>query len=165
MTFTAARGPLALRRWVATGHLLHGSPHAGLDELVPQALTHDPWVDHAGPVVYATDDPVIAVLFALLDREAWCGVLDVEVAPPGYRIAAQATAEPIRSTGTVWVVPRAAFRVLPGPEGGITQWASATAVRPVAAVPVTRRHLRVPVERLPPPPGGRHRMTRRVVRR
>src|SRR5262245_49285873 len=109
--FTAASGPPRLQEFVAAGYLLHGSPRSDLTLLEPRAFSHDRWVVCEGPVVFATADPVVAVLFALLDRRRWCGQLDIERvpgrgAPTTYRISVEASDDPIGEAGTVWVVPR-----------------------------------------------------------
>lgn len=148
--YTAACGPALLHQYVESGYLLHGSPRSDLAMLEPRALTRDPQVDCASAVVFATKDPVIAVLFALLDRTRWCGILDIESLPrtgfpTEYRISVEATSNPVAESGTVWVVDAGGFVRLAGRVNAMEQWASEEPVTPVAAVPVTRNDLRVPV--------------------
>lgn len=148
--YTFATGPVRLRESVDAGYLLHGSPCTDLTVLLPRAHTHDPQVECDRPVVYATNDPVIAVVFALLDRDRWCGKLDIEAIsrpglPTGYRIAIEATADPLADTGVVWVVAPDGFRRLPGRQHAIAQWASDAPVRPHAGVRVGRSDLKVPL--------------------
>lgn len=138
--------------------LFHGSPRTGLAELRTERESTDPSTFGNQRAVFATDDPVWAIFFAVLVRGSGFGSTRngsyVSARAPRsrhhYHLSVRRTddAAPL-APGRLYVLPAATFR-RERPWLGLLhtgQWASDRPVRPLASLAVTPADLPVPVGR------------------
>jgi hypothetical protein len=139
-------------RWLAMDRplLFHGSAHPDLTELRPVRMSSDPSAFGNQQAVYATDDPIWASFFAVVDRSTpnfqsmRNGSITVVGRPrmtTRYYLSVNeqvARPEPLRD-GWVYLVDRTGFEA-EAPELGVihtAQWARAATVPVVGKVAVT----------------------------
>ena len=144
--------PLAkveLLRWLTERRdvLFHGSARSDIETLKPIRLSRDSTEFGNQQAVYATDDPVWAIYFAILRRDAPFGtrngsiaVAGSEVYPRWYSFSLLPPIDPDARFGPGWlyVLPRGPFRPEP-PLLGVfdtAQWVSIEPVRPFVRIDV-----------------------------
>ena len=144
--------PLAkveLLRWLTERRdvLFHGSARSDIETLKPIRLSRDSTEFGNQQAVYATDDPVWAIYFAILRRDAPFGtrngsiaVAGSEVYPRWYSFSLLSPIDPDARFGPGWlyVLPRGPFRREP-PLLGVfdtAQWVSIEPVRPLVRIDV-----------------------------
>lgn len=134
----------AFTRWLTAekGVLLHGSNHAGLEQLIPRKQTN--FSGKPVEAVFASSDGIWPLYFALLDYQNpnlfstrnGCFSLD------GDRyylfcVNQEAFASPLWTSGWVYLLPPDGF-VSQDPEGlWRSEWICEDVVRPMAALPVS----------------------------
>jgi hypothetical protein len=136
-------------RWLTERRdvLFHGSSRSDLDTLEPIRLSRDTTEFGNQQAVYATDDPVWAIYFAILRRDAPFGTRNgsMGLAGPGvyprwYNFSLLPPIDPKTRFGPGWlyVLPRGRFRPEPPQLGVIdtAQWVSPEPVRPVGRIDV-----------------------------
>jgi hypothetical protein len=136
-------------RWLTARRdvLFHGSARSDLEALEPIRLSRDTTEFGNQQAVYATDDPVWAIYFAILRRDspfgtrnASMGVAGSDVYPRWYTFSLLPPIDlPARfGPGSLYVLPRAPFRSEPPQLGLIdtAQWVSTESVRPLARLDV-----------------------------
>ena len=136
-------------RWLADRRslLFHGSGRDDLTVLEPIRLSRDATEFGDQQAVFATNDPVWAIYFAVLRRHApfgtrngSAGIAGAGVYPRWYHFSIRRPLD--RATrfgpGSLYVVPRAPFIAEPPLRGvyDTAQWVSAEPVRPLVRIPV-----------------------------
>lgn len=116
--------------------LLHGTADADVAEFAPQRQTD--FDGNRVTAVFATDDPIWATFFAIVNRAAARSLVNGCFRVRGetryfFSVSADPAAETTWRDGWIYVLPRATFtRHRSGPE-----WLSPTAVRPLERLRVT----------------------------
>jgi hypothetical protein len=145
-------GAYEFLRWLAADRpvLFHGSPRPDLTDLRPVRMSSDPSAFGNQQAVYATDDPVWASFFAVVDRNApnFRSMRNGSITVLGRRRLGTryylsineeaARPEPLRD-GWVYIVDRAEFEAEP-PEFGVihtAQWARGATVPILGRVAVS----------------------------
>jgi len=154
-------GPLlGYLRWLAAERrvLFHGSRRGGLDELRTQRETRDAREFGDQTAVFASDDPVWAMFFAVLRRDGDFrgtrnGAVSVVGDPLARRYYMSVNAEVAPGTektdGWLYVLPADGFEAEP-PRWGhldLSHWVSRRPVRPLARFAVTAADFPVPIVR------------------
>ncbi len=156
----APPGPLmAYLDWLA-GHrdvVFHGSKTDGVDELRTERTTHDVEAFGDQPAVYASDAPLWALAFAVMQRgPAWRGTMNGCLSATGDRdlrgyvaVDTDAPAGAERGPGWLYVLPRTSFTAQPPWYGVIDRHhlVSLTPVRPVARFTVAADDFPLPIVR------------------
>jgi hypothetical protein len=137
-------------RWLTENRdvLFHGSSRRDLESLEPIRLSRDTTEFGNQQAVYATNDPVWAIYFAILRRHAPFGTRNGSIAVVGYgtypRRYGFSLLPPIDpetrfGPGSLYVLPRRPFRPEPPLLGVLDtgQWVSLEPVRTVARIEVT----------------------------
>lgn len=144
--------PYVFLRWLAATRtvLFHGSGRADISELHPVRMSSDPSAFGNQQAVYATDDPVWASFFAVVNRQApnfqsmrngSLTVLGSRGLGPRYYLSINqrvAKSEQLRD-GWVYIVDSAGFEAEPADFGVIhtAQWARAATVPILGKVAVS----------------------------
>lgn len=127
--------------------LYHGSAREDIDELRPIRMSRDASAFGDQQAVYATGDPIWASWFAVVERNGMRGMRNASIglAPDGrvfprwyFFSVDRPDGKPAFRPGTLYVLPAEGFTPEPR-EYGIAdtgQLVSASAVRPVASIPV-----------------------------
>lgn len=137
-------------RWLGERRdvLFHGSGRDDLDVLEPIRLTTDTTEFGNRQAVYATDDPVWAIYFAILQRHGSFGTRNGSIGVAGAGLYPRwyffSLTRPLdRATrfgdGFLYVLPRRTFESQPPGLGVVNtaQWVSEQAVRPLVRLDVT----------------------------
>jgi hypothetical protein len=137
-------------RWLTENRevLFHGSSRCDLESLEPIRLSRDTTEFGNQQAVYATNDPVWAIYFAILRRHAPFGTRNGSIAVAGrgtyprrYGFSLRPPLDPETrfGPGSLYVLPRRPFRPEPPLLGVLdtAQWVSLEPVRPVARLDVT----------------------------
>ena len=136
-------------RWLTErrGVLFHGSGRNDLERLEPIRLSRDTTEFGNQQAVYASDDPVWAMYFAILRRDApygtrncSLGVVGSGIYPRRYMFSLLPPVDPKLRFGPGWlyVLPRGPFRPEP-PQLGVfdtAQWVSTERVEPIVRLDV-----------------------------
>lgn len=136
-------------RWLTERRdvLFHGSARSDLETLAPIRLSRDTTRFGDQQALYASNDPVWAIYFAILRRDApfstrnaSIGVAGAGVYPRWYSFALLPPADPQTrfGRGSLYVLPRGPFRPEP-PQLGVldtAQWVSPEPVRALARIGV-----------------------------
>ncbi|HSC74028.1 MAG TPA: hypothetical protein VLB89_07665 [Gaiellaceae bacterium] len=131
-------------RWLTDRRdvLFHGSSRGDLETLEPIRLSRDTTTFGDQQAVYASNDPVWAIYFAILRRDAQfstrnasMGVAGAGVYPRWYTFALLPPADPQArfGRGSLYVLPRAPFRPEP-PQLGVLDTAQWVSPEPVHAL-------------------------------
>ncbi len=134
-------------RYLGTQHslLFHGTKRAGLANLAVERESGDSREFGRQQAVFASNDPLWAMFFALVNRPFAKSFRNASMASIGnpakrryYLSADVPDTEPLLTRGWVYVVSANGFRSEPATYGAIEtgQWVSTEPVRPLAAVAV-----------------------------
>ena len=136
-------------RWLTERRavLFHGSARSDLERLEPIRLSRDTTEFGNQQAVYASDDPVWAMYFAILRRDApygtrncSLGVAGSGVYPRRYMFSLRPSVDPATrfAPGWLYVLPRGPFRPEPPQLGVIdtAQWVSTERVEPIVRIEV-----------------------------
>jgi hypothetical protein len=138
-------------RWLAESHrvVFHGSPQGDILELSTERKSRDTTAWGNQQAVYASADPVWAIYFACLRRDAgWTGTRNGSIGPAGgplyprryFFLHNRGSASPDRlGPGSLYLLPPDSF-VADKPLAGVVDTAhlvSHTPVRPLARIAVT----------------------------
>ncbi|TCC46871.1 hypothetical protein E0H75_27945 [Kribbella capetownensis] len=136
-------------RWLATHRdvLFHGSQRADLDQLTPDRESGDSTAFGNQRAVFATDDPIWAMWFALLNRSPGYrstrnGAWSVRGGHDRHYFFSVDSDQPdadLLTPGWLYVLPRSGF-TRERPAAGLVQsgqWINPNPVRPIAHLPVS----------------------------
>jgi hypothetical protein len=137
-------------RWLTQRRdvLFHGSARRDIEILEPIRRSRDTTEFGNQRAVYASDDPVWAIYFAILRRYAPFGTRNSSIGlaghgvyPRWYAFALRPPFDPATrfGPGSLYVLPRALFRPEPPLLGAIdtAQWVSMERVEPIVRIDVT----------------------------
>ncbi|TDO47312.1 hypothetical protein EV643_109205 [Kribbella sp. VKM Ac-2527] len=136
-------------RWLAVHHqvLFHGSQRDGISELRPDRESDDSTPFGSQRAVFATDDAVWAMWFALLARGrgfrstrngVWSVRGDRQTRQYFFSVNSDQLDAELLTDGWLYVLPRAGFTAEPAIAGLLQsgQWVNPDPVRPIARFPV-----------------------------
>jgi hypothetical protein len=138
-----------LLRWLTQRRdvLFHGSARRDIETLVPIRRSRDTTEFGNQQAVYASNDPVWAIYFALLRRDTpfgtrncTIGIVEAGVYPRWYAFSLRPRLDPETrfGPGSLYVLPRGPFRPEPPLLGVIdtAQWVSPERVEPIVRIDV-----------------------------